>query len=310
MIVYNIIDTNIKYKQSPNIMAIGYFDGVHLGHQKVISKALERAKENNIICSVMIFEPHPHEIIGVTNKVEKITPINSKINQLKKLGVNICYIVKFTKNFANTSPRNFIDEILIQLNVKGIVVGYDFTFGKNGSGNPETLKELSKNIYTVDIIEPYFLSNIKISSTRIRDCLISGNITDANKMLGRSYSFKGKVVHGDGRGRDIGFPTVNLELIDDYSKIKNGVYTVNVKYNGNKLLGVMNVGYRPTFSPDNVIKYEVYIIDFNEEIYGQELEVELLYYLREEKKYSNIEDLKKQINIDIVSAEEFKVDII
>lgn len=304
MLVKYIDFSNITDKYKPSIVAIGSFDGVHLGHQKVINRAIERALQFNVLSGVIIFEPHPLEVLNSQTKVEQITPISSKIIQLEALGVDICYVIKFTECFSSISEIEFIDEILIKLNVKGIVVGYDFTFGNKALGNTNTFQELNMGRYSLDIIEPFFINNEKVSSTRIREYLKTGNVIEANKLLGRGYSFKGKVVHGDGRGKSIGFPTVNLELLEEFIMVKNGVYLVCVTYLGYNYKGVMNVGFKPTFNDkgDNIV-YEVHIIDFEKDIYDKILEVELIDYIREEIKYNSVLELKKQIRNDIVSAE-------
>ncbi len=295
-----------EYKSS--IIAIGSFDGVHLGHQRVIKKAVERARQRQVLSGVMVFEPHPQEVLELHTVVEKITPIASKINQIELLGVDICYVANFTKQFANITPKEFIDDFLVRLDIKGIVVGYDFTFGYKGAGDTTTLYEYCKDRYSVDVIEPYYISNEKISSTKIRDYLKKGNIIDANKLLGRRHSFKGKVVYGDGRGKDIGFPTVNLELLEKYIMIKKGVYSVYINYYGNKYKGVMNVGHKPTFNDkSNIITYEIHIIDFNKDIYDEILEVELVDFIREEKKYNSVKELKNQIINDILKAEQIEL---
>ncbi|OEG00446.1 riboflavin biosynthesis protein RibF [Vulcanibacillus modesticaldus] len=285
----------------PSVIAIGYFDGVHLGHQQVISRACEKANELNLPCGVMTFSPHPKEVLGIGAKIDQITPLESKLKLFEKMGIDICYIVHFTKHFAAITPEQFIEDILIKLNVKGVVVGFDYTFGDKGVGNPETLRDYAEGRYTVDIIEPIFDQGKKVSSTRIRNLLASGKVSEVKRLLGRNYSFLGKVIHGQKLGRTIGFPTANLELLEHYTLIKNGVYVVRVKNKGRSFLGLMNVGFKPTVNDKKVTSYEIHILDFNEDIYGQVLEVELLEYIREEIKFKNIDQLKEQIKKDLFS---------
>lgn len=298
------INDNEQFK--PCVLALGFFDGVHLGHQKVIKSAGKIAKEKNLPYGIMTFNPHPKEVMGITEKIDQITPLDSKLRILDDLGVDICYLVKFDKKFAGISPMEFIDQFLLKLNVKGVVAGFDFTFGNKGIGTPDTLIKNSKGEYTVEIIDPYYDNGQKISSTRIRDYLLTGNISDVSRLLGRYYSFKGKVIHGDKRGRTIGFPTANLELAEDYLDIKNGVYLVKNIIEGQTYIGVMNVGFKPTFdNNENHTTYEIFILNFSKEIYDKVIEVELLEYIRAERKFNSIGDLKVQIEKDVRYANKF-----
>lgn len=285
------------------IIAIGYFDGVHLGHQQVIKRACDIAKKNNLPCGVMTFNPHPMVVINKYAKIDQLTPVECKLKIFKELNIDISYIVNFSKEFANLSPESFIEDFLIKLNAKGVVVGFDFAFGSKGLGNSELLIEKSNGRYSVDVISSFNEDGEKISSTRIRDYLLSGKVLDANRLLGRNYSFYGKVIHGDKRGRTIGFPTANLELLENYLSIKKGVYVVKIDINGKSYAGVMNIGYNPTFVDDLYSpSYEVHIIDFKENIYNQILKIELIEFVRDEKKFNSIEDLKRQISDDVEHA--------
>ncbi|TCS82988.1 bifunctional riboflavin kinase/FAD synthetase [Tepidibacillus fermentans] len=294
----------------PSIVAIGFFDGVHLGHQKVIKRACEIARSRNLVCGVMTFDPHPKQVMGIKDKIDQITPIHSKLKQLETLHVDFTYIIQFTKEFANISPEEFVENILLKLNVRGIVVGFDFTFGYKGLGTPKTLVELSQGYFTVDVIDSYNYKREKISSTRVRDRLLSGDIHEVRSLLGRNYSFYGRVVRGDQLGRTIGFPTANLELLEDYLILKNGVYVVKVNFQGKTYPGVMNIGYKPTVKQNlKSPTYEVHLIDFDGDLYGQILEVELLDYIRGEKKFSGIHELKEQIYKDTLEAKKAFVNI-
>lgn len=293
----------------PIVLAIGYFDGVHLGHQEVIKKACKMAEKLNVKCGVMTFSPHPKEVMGFKDKIDQITPLNCKLKHFEKLGLDISYVVNFTKEFAAISPEEFIDNFLMKLNIKGVVIGFDFSFGNKGLGNSDTLINYSDGRFAVEVVKPFFENGSKVSSTRVRDYLLSGNITGVRRLLGRNYSFSAKVIHGDKRGRTIGFPTANLEFIEDYLHIKNGVYSVKVKLDTKTYIGVMNVGYKPTFDT-KILSYEVFIIDFNEEIYDRILEIELIDFLRDEKKFNNVEELIQQINSDINSTKKSIANII
>lgn len=305
-ISYPINEDNYK----PAVVAIGYFDGVHLGHQQVINKAVKIAKARGVLCGVMTFDPHPKEVISDDVHIAKITPLESKLKQFELQNIDICYVVNFTKELASISPKDFIENLIVKLNVQGVIAGFDFAFGIRGSGNGETLKNESNGRFTVDIVEPYYAHGEKISSTKIREYLLNGKVTEANELLGRNYSFIGNVISGDKIGRTLGFPTANLELTDKYIELKNGVYVVRVKYDTQAYIGVMNVGYRPTINREiKELSYEIFILDFNEIIYGKIIEVELIDYLREEKKFNDLEELKQQISIDIDFARSKVVNI-
>jgi len=289
----------------PVIIAIGYFDGVHLGHQRVIKHAYKTAKEKKLPCGIMTFNPHPKQVMEKQAKIDQITPLETKLRHFEELNVDISYIVNFTKEFAAITPKEFIEKFLLKLNVKGVIVGFDFTFGHKGLGTVETLKELSEERFFVDVIEPYYYQGEKVSSTKIRHYLLTGRVSQVKSLLGRNYSFIGKVVHGQKRGRTIDFPTANLELVEDYLDIKNGVYVVKVEYLGQAYTGVMNVGFKPTFFENKENHtYEIYLLDFNQMIYDITLGVEIIEFIREEKKFNSIDDLKRQISKDVQHAKE------
>ncbi|MFV9509809.1 bifunctional riboflavin kinase/FAD synthetase [Tepidibacillus sp. LV47] len=303
MQVYELTYPLKEQKYKPSVIAIGFFDGVHLGHQRVIKRACEIARTRNLACGVMTFYPHPKQVMGIKDKIDQITPLQSKLKQFETLDVDFTYIIQFTKEFANISPEIFVKQVLLKLNVQGIVVGFDFTFGYKGMGTPKTLMELSQGLFTVDVIESYDYKGKKISSTRVRNRLLSGDLKEVRSLLGRNYSIHGKVVQGDQLGRAIGFPTANLELLEDYLILKNGVYVVKVYVQGKSYAGVMNIGYKPTVKQNlKTPTYEVHLLDFNGNLYGQILEVELIDYIRGEKKFTSVDELKQQIQKDILYA--------
>lgn len=309
MNIYNIHYPLSERKYDPSIIAIGFFDGVHLGHQQVIKRACQMAKKQHLPCGIMTFTPHPKEVIGIRDHIDQITPLEKKLELVEKHGIDFAYVVHFSKEFASIAPSDFIEEFLMKLQIKGVVIGFDFTFGSMGSGTAETLMELSNGRYLVDVVEPFYDHGEKVSSTRIRDYLLSGKVADANRLLGRNYSFLGRVVHGDKRGRTIGFPTANLQLVGDYLSMKKGVYACLVHVRGEIHLGVMNIGYNPTFEKKRIIaSYEVHIIDFNAEIYDEVLEVELIEFIRNEKKFDRMEALIKQIQADVDYAKQIMAD--
>ncbi len=305
-LTYPLIDNS----KTPIVLAIGYFDGVHKGHQQVIKRACALAKEMSLPCGVMTFSPHPKEVLGITSKIDQLTPLNIKLALLENLGVDVTYVVNFSKEFAAISPEEFVNEFLLSLQVKGVVVGFDFTFGVKGSANAEKLIELSVERFFVEIIEPFNYRGDKISSTLIRSHLLSGNISEIKNLLGRNYSILGQVIHGDKRGRTIGFPTANLKLLEDYLHLKNGVYIVKVQVEGKVYPGVMNLGYRPTVTNEKKPSYEVHLLTFNGDLYDKMLKVEFIDYIREEKKFNSLDELKQQINQDVAFAKKALMDMI
>ncbi len=311
MKVYHITYPLKNMILEPSIIAIGYFDGVHLGHQQVIKRACQLAKKQNLLCGIMTFHPHPKEILGVNDKIDQLTPLESKLKLIEEMYVDFAYVVHFSKEFASISPKVFIDDFLMKLHVKGVVVGFDFTFGMKGQGTTKTLMEYSNGCYIVEVVEALYDNGEKVSSTRIRDMLLSGEIADSKRLLGRNYSFIGQVIHGDKRGRTIGFPTANIQLLEEFLHIKKGVYVVKVLVKEQSYLGVMNIGYSPTFKEDrSAPSYEVHLLDFYEDIYHETVEVELIEFIREEKKFTGIDELKKQILEDIHHAKQIVIDVI
>lgn len=293
----------------PTVMALGFFDGVHCGHQEVIETAKRIAKEKNIGCSVMTFDPHPKEVLGIYRDVEPykyITPLEKKIELIAELGVDRLYIVTFDLALSKLTPQQFVDEFIIGLNVKHVVAGFDYTYGYMGKGTMETLPFHSRGQFTSTTVEKVADSLEKISSTRIRLNIIDGNFQMVKQWLGRYYEIEGIVVHGEKRGRQIGFPTANVQLMLPYLLPKTGVYAVGVTHEGKRYFGVCNLGYKPTFSEGQTEKtIEVHIFDFHENIYGQTIKVAFYKFLRAEQKFHSAEELVKQIENDKQEAEMF-----
>lgn len=281
-------------------MALGYFDGVHLGHQQVIQEAKIQAKERSLKTAVMTFDPHPSVVLGKNKKhVHYITPLSQKVTIIEDLGVDYLFIVHFTGQFANLLPQEFIDQFVIGLNVQHVVAGFDFTYGRMGKGTMETLLFHSRDRFTCSIVPKLTDGGQKVSSTRIRNLLNEGKTDELSTLLGRFYTTSGVVIHGDKRGRTIGFPTANIELHNDYIIPPSGVYAVRMKVNDTWHDGVCNVGYKPTFNKEAVtLSVEVHLFDFNQEIYGAIVTIEWHQYLRTEQKFSRIDELVSQIEKD------------
>lgn len=284
----------------PTIAAIGFFDGIHLGHQKVIQTAVKEAKEKNMESAVITFHPHPSVILKSENKkIKYITPLEEKQEIIKNLHVDRLYIIEFSKDLSLLSPQKFIDHFIISLHIKGLIAGFDYTYGHKGQGNMENISLYANNHFTYRIIPKVELSNEKISSTRIRELLTSGKMEEVNTLLGRPFSLSGIVVEGDKRGRKIGYRTANLQVKSDTLLPKSGVYAVKVFYKNHSYEGIANIGVKPTFK-DHLIEpsIEVHIFDFNQNVYGKNLVIQLIKYIRDEKKFNGIEELISQIKQD------------
>ncbi|MCY7855187.1 bifunctional riboflavin kinase/FAD synthetase [Bacillus sonorensis] len=284
-----------------SVMALGYFDGVHLGHQQVILAANNTADREGVKTSVMTFHPHPSAVLkkGCEPK-DLITPLREKIKIIEGLGADFLYIVEFSPEFASLSPETFIEQYIIGFNVCHVVAGFDFTFGKFGKGTMENFHEYAKGRVKSTAVAKYSNQDQKVSSTRIRSVIGAGDVEYAAELLGRPYYVKGIVIHGDKRGRTIGFPTANIGLSDTYIVPPTGVYAVKAEIDGASFNGVCNVGYKPTFyeKRPGQPSIEVNLFDFNREIYGSDIKIEWYKRLRSEKKFGSVGELVAQITKD------------
>lgn len=288
-------------------VALGYFDGVHKGHQKVILKAKEIANKFGYKSAVMTFNPHPLVVLRNQEEIDYITPLEEKIRLIEKLNVDILFVVEFTKEFAALLPQQFVDEYIINFNVKHVVAGFDFTYGHLGKGTMETLPFHSREQFLHTTVEKQTDHDRKISSTLIREVVRSGDVMYANTLLGRPHAVTGTVIHGDKRGRTIGFPTANIEIDDVYLLPPTGVYAVSAIVNGIEYKGICNIGYKPTFNKEKSAKpsIEVHIFDFHREIYGEIVSVSWFKRIRSEQKFNNVEELIGQIGKDKAAALQF-----
>ena len=300
MKIYN--NPNLNKKHFDGVIAIGNFDGLHLGHQKVIKEAKQKAKKNNIPFGVMTFEPVPVMFFNKEIKNHRINSLEQKKNQLKKIKLDFLIIIKFNKKFSSQSAEEFIKRIIFKkTRCKYLYVSKNFKFGFKRQGNIKTLKKFEKKYNFKNIITKPFKKNDKtISSTFIRKKIRLGKIQEVNKLLGRNWSVIGKVIKGSKRGRKIGFPTCNLKL-NDYVVPKLGVYAVKVKSRNFNKNGIANIGYRPTFNGQNLL-LETNIFGINKNLYNKVISVNFKKFIRPEKKFSNLNQLKKQIKLDIKKA--------
>lgn len=294
---------NHTTEQQALSVAFGNFDGIHLGHQEVISRAVQLAEQFSLTPGVMTFHPHPKEVLGSKEKVTYLTPLQDKLKLLERMGIQKTFIVNFTKEFAQLQPEEFIQQYIVNLNLKQVITGFDFCFGNRGSGTTETLANWATKTkdFQVHVISSIDDQYGKISSSRIRKLLQQGELKQVQQLLRRNYSISGQVVDGEKRGRKIGFPTANIRLKDPYVIPKVGVYAVEVTRGKERLSGVLNIGLKPTFH-SNLSReptIEVHIFDFNSTIYEEELTIHFIAYLREEQRFTSLEQLKAQINKDI-----------
>ncbi|MBW7650327.1 bifunctional riboflavin kinase/FAD synthetase [Anoxybacillus sp. ST4] len=296
-----------KKNDHPLVMALGYFDGVHLGHQKVIETAKQIADRHEYKSAVMTFHPHPSVVLGRSQQhVRFITPLKEKERQIAKLGVDYLYVVEFTAEFAHLLPQQFVDEYIIGLGVKHVVAGFDFTYGRLGKGTMETLPFHSREQFTQTVIPKQTFGEEKISSTYIRQRLAEGDVEQLPHVLGRLYKVTGTVVHGDKRGRTIGFPTANVALDDDYIIPRVGVYAVTVTIDEKTWEGVCNVGYKPTFQVRrDEPTIEVHLFNFSTDIYGANVSIQWHKRLRDERAFSSVHELVEQIHRDAQAAREY-----
>ncbi|MDF2668061.1 MAG: riboflavin biosynthesis protein RibC [Paenibacillus sp.] len=302
---YPLSLSKLAVPETGQVLAIGDFDGLHLGHQEVIRQAVETARKQHIPVSVMTFHPHPREVLGHERYSRCLTPLEDKLEMLAKLDVASVYLVHFDLAFAQVTAEEFVTEMLMPLRPDTIVVGFDFAFGNQAKGNADTLCVSGHGRFAVQVVRPFHQNGEKVSSTLIRHCLETGQIEHAARLLGRSYSIKGTVVNGEARGRQIGFPTANLALDGCYVYPVNGVYAVQAEVEGSIYGGVMNLGTKPTFSEGSLVRtFEVHLFDFNREIYGEAMRVEFVSYLRAERKFNSIDELIGQIHNDVEAAKQ------
>jgi riboflavin kinase/FMN adenylyltransferase len=291
---------DLKYKHKNLVIGLGNFDGVHIGHQKLILELVNLAKEVKGTPAVFTFHPHPLAVLTPENCPPQLLSQKSKQILFAKLGVQVLLQVPFDLKLAGLSPEHFIKSILIkELNVRGLVVGYNYTFGHRGRGTPALLEELSSGYgYQLKVIPPVMVEGQAVSSTLIRTLLIKGEVSQAAKYLGYYPFTEGLVVTGEKRGRTLGFPTANLELDHNILVPANGVYSAKVYLERDTYFGVANIGVKPTFHGDRR-NIEVHLLDFCQDLYGQKIKISFTSRLRGEKRFATPSDLVKQIERDI-----------
>ena len=287
------------------IVTLGNFDGVHLGHQAIFRTVKEEAQKNNGEAVVITFEPHPLKVLAPQTCPPLLTPFRKKVMLIEKSGIETVLCIEFTLGFSKISPFDFIKNILIEkVKVKKIVVGYNYHFGRKQRGDVEILKQACKLFQVdVEVMEPLRMGSTTVSSSRIRELIKEGEVEEASKLLGRNYPVIGKVVQGAKRGQTLGFPTANLEISEELYP-KKGVYAVEVVWNQQLLNGLANVGMNPTFLPDQAkeetpLSIEVYILNFHQDLYGEEIQINFKKRIRDETRFNSPSELMEQIRKDV-----------
>lgn len=298
-----IINGSAKFKalnvKNP-VVTIGNFDGVHLGHQKILKKTIQRAQALEGASVVYTFFPHPLKVLRPENEPLRITTLDEKVQIIQNIGIDHLICEHFTRNYAEQPPEEFIKNIICdRIHPREIVIGHDYAFGKNRKGSIELLKKMGGIFhFKVQVIDNISIKNIPVRSTTVRRLIALGKVSLAAKLLGRPYCLTGKVLHG--KQRRIGFPTANLSSGKNLIP-KNGVYAIHVTTPQGQHRGIVNIGYNPTFDNDR-LNIEAHIFDFNEDLYGRDISIAFIKRIRGEKKFHEVPDLVRQINHDIAFA--------
>ena len=288
---------NTHLEQLPCVVTIGNFDGVHLGHQALLTEVKKRAHDLKLESAVITFEPNPKDYFSQNKPQTRISSLREKIELFNEIKIDRVHIIKFNQEFSKVTANEFISVLIKQLKVKEIVVGEDFCFGRGREGS---IKQLSASSMKLNIKNKILIDGKRISSTLIRNLLANDKLDEANKYIGRPYSISGKVVHGEKRGRKIGFPTANIHMRHNRPPLK-GVFAVKFQNH----FGVANLGIRPSIKGEKKLQLEVHLLNFSSDLYGQHVSVIFLKKLRDEKKFKSLDELKEQIKLDVIKAKLF-----
>lgn len=283
-------------------VALGNFDGVHLGHQEILRRTVETAHGKGREAVVYTFDPHPRLVLNQASEIPQITTSEEKAAILQSLGIDVLVLAEFTKEFARQSPESFVENTLVEeLAIKNLFVGENYRFGSGRSGTPLQLKRMGQEMgFSVHIVPSVKVQGEVVSSTLIRKLLLAGKIVEANEMLGRPFSIQGNVIHGHSRGKGLGYPTANIKP-DRKLRPPDGVYAVFCKFQGQIYPSVMNIGRNPTFH-DRKTSFEAHLLDFSEELYGSTIKLFFIQRLRAERTFASVDELKLQIARDVEKA--------
>ncbi len=281
------------------LLAIGVFDGVHLGHQYLISQLTEHTRRQNLLSGVVTFRQHPREVLSPQTELPYLTSLAEKVSLLKNEGVDAVITLSFTRELAQLSARQFVSLLKKYLRMRGLIIGPDFTLGRNREGNADTLRKLGQDMsFRVTVIPPIRVNDEMVSSTAIRDALANGDMKKVVSLIGRSFSLQGRVTTGAGRGSELGFPTTNLDIDPKQALPAEGVYATWAHIDDKAYQSMTNIGRRPTFG-GNGRTVETYILNYQGNLYGRELKIDIVERLRGEKRFDTVEELKKQIAEDV-----------
>ncbi|MFB1049528.1 riboflavin biosynthesis protein RibF [Paraliobacillus sp. JSM ZJ581] len=296
-------------EQEEAVAAIGFFDGIHKGHQQLIKKTKTLAKQQDRKSAVITFSPHPSVVLNKKKQdVHYLTPLPEKQSILADMTIDLLYIITFNETLSQLSPKAFIDHFIIGLNIKHLITGFDFTYGYKGKGNIHTLLEDADGCFEISVVDKYEKENEKVSSTRIRHLLTEGNVEKVHELMGRPLLTLGTVIEGEKRGRTIGYPTANVLPDSAYALPKAGVYGVKVLINNQSFYGMANIGYKPTFHQQNdqtEQTVEVHLFDFDQIIYGDLVKIEWHLFIREEQKFATVNLLINQLKQDEQQIRQF-----
>ncbi|WP_242083116.1 bifunctional riboflavin kinase/FAD synthetase [Aestuariivivens sediminis] len=300
------IRNKIKIEHS-SVVTIGTFDGVHIGHQKIIARLINTAKQEGLKSVILTFFPHPRMVLQKDSHIKLINTIEERYAILESLGIDYLFVKKFTADFSRMGAEDFVKDILVdKLRVKKVIIGYDHRFGRNRNADIEDLRQFGlKYDFEVEEISAQEINEVSVSSTKIRKALAEGDIRKANAYLGYDFMLTGTVTKGKGLGKQLGFPTANIYIKEDYKLIpKQGAYIVKSTIDGVLVYGMMNIGVNPTVNGEN-LSLEVHFFNFNKDLYNNRIRIELIGRLRDEQKFDSLEILKTQLEKDKLAAKSY-----
>jgi len=288
--------------EKETLLTIGVFDGVHVGHQALLTRLRDEARRRNLLSGVLTFSCHPQRVLHPESKLLWLSDLDTRVRLIKELGIDFVVPFSFTREIAKLTAREFVQLLKEQLKMRGLIVGPDFALGKNREGDTNYLRKLEEEMgFTVEDVSPVISKGEVISSSAIRNALVKGDVSKVERFFGRPYSIRGPVVTGDGRGRTLGFPTANIDVSPEQALPANGVYVTLTCIDNKSLPSVTNIGIRPTFGEGKRM-VETFIMDYNRELGGQMLTIDLVEKLRDEKRFDDVEGLKAQMEEDVKQA--------
>lgn len=292
----------IAKPEKETLLTIGVFDGIHLGHQRLLTHLRDEARKKGWLSGVITFKSHPQVVLSHARGLKWLIDLDTRVGLIRSLGIDIVVALTFTPELAKVTAREFIQLLQEHLKMRGLIVGPDFALGRNREGDIERLRLLGKEMgFSIEVIPPVIMNGEVISSSAIRQAITLGDVEKVERLLGRTFGLSGQVVSGDKRGRTLGFPTANLELKPDQALPGDGIYATLAHVEGDSLPSVTNIGVRPTFGGKKRL-VETYILDFEGDLYGKRLEIELLSKLRDEKRFGTVEELEAQMKVDAKQA--------